>query len=430
VKVLIANKYLYRGGGTATYLLALMDELRDLGHDIVPFTVAFEGTQTTAYSEYYVSPPGRPGQTHYADLLSAPVSLAKLAGRAIYSTETFRKAIRLVDATGPDVAYVNNIYNYMSPSIFRALKQRGVPIVMGVADFNLVCPGLYVVRNGVHCRLCASGAHWKALAHRCHKGSLAATSVRVLSMYAHRWLRLYDLVDAFVTPSRVLRDLLIESGLPATKVRQIPLFYRPPAASATSNADLPQFPAADALPYVMYFGRIDRYKGIETLVRAFAQCRRGVRLLIVGADVDGERQRLSRIADEIGVANVEFLGNQGRAELDVLIRGALFTVIPSEMPDNCPMCVLESFAHAKPVIGSNIGGIPEQITPEVGYLFEPGNVGELADRIQSLIDDAALRETMGAAALHRLRTVFSPEAHCEALLELFAKVIQRSARRL
>ena len=72
-----------------------------------------------------------------------------------------------------------------------------------------------------------------------------------------------------------------------------------------------------------------------------------------------------------------------------------------------------------------MGGIPEQITPEVGYLFEPGNVDELATRLSGLIADAELRRRMGQAARERVVTAYSHEAHCATLLGLFGEVLDR-----
>ena len=426
MRILIAHKYFFRGGGTATYLLALIEELEQLGHDIIPFTVAYEPTVPQAYREFYVSPPGNPAQTHLSDLPKSPAMMLKLLGRAVYSTEAHRKVLALVDAAQPDIAYVNNVYNYMSPSILRAFRTRGVPIVMRVADFNMICPGMSLRYRGEECLRCAKGAYRHGVVRRCHKGSLTASAARACAMYVHRWLRLYDAVDEFVTPSAILRDLLIEAGFPAERVRQIRSFYRPPAAAAALTEAAAN---EESSPYVLYFGRIDREKGLETLVRAFARSGAGARLLIVGSDLDGERARLEGIARQIGATGVEFHGHKGRQELDALIAGCLFTVIPSEMFDNCPMCVLDSFAHGKPVVGSRVGGIPEQITPEVGYLFEPGNVAELAERLGQLIADVELRGRMGTAARERVVTAYSPEAHCAALLGLFGEVLDRKGRR-
>jgi len=151
--------------------------------------------------------------------------------------------------------------------------------------------------------------------------------------------------------------------------------------------------------------------------------------VIAGRDCDGETERLQRLSATLGVRGLEFVGLQGPERLHELIAHCLFTVVPSLWYDNSPMAVLESFAWGRPVIGSNIGGIPEQITDQCGLLFEPGNVSELAEKMQILLADAAMRKQMGEAARQRVQEHFSAEKHCARLLDLFERLIDRRRQR-
>ena len=412
MKIVLAHKYFYRGGGTASYLFALMEQLRLRGHEPIPFTVAYEQTVPREHSEYYVSPPGGAGNTHLRDLHS-PWAKLKVMGRAIWSAEAYGKARRLARDLSPDVAYVHNLYSYMSPSPIAAFKRQGLPVVMRVSDYNMLCPGLRVMRSGRPCTECIELGFRHALHFRCHKDSYAATAARVASMYAHGWLGVYDKVDVFVTPSQFLRALLVRAGYPPEKIMHLPSFY--PVEEAPE-------PAEDG-GYVLYFGRVAPEKGIDTLLDALTLLPRKVRLLIAGADVDGETERLQQRAWRNRLTNVEFLGMQQPDELKRLIQRARFTVVPSRWYDNCPMSVFESMAQGKAVIGADIGGIPEQITGDCGLLFEPGNAADLAAKIELLLDDMELREELGASGLRRMQTVYSPDSHCNRLLDLFAALL-------
>lgn len=417
MKIVLAHKYFYRGGGTASYLFALMEQLQLRGHEMVPFTVAYEQTVPHEYGEYYVSPPGGGAETHLRDLHS-PWSLLKVFGRAVWSTEAYGKAGRLTRAAQPDVAYVHNLYTYMSPSPIVAFKRQGLPVVMRVSDYNMLCPGLRVMRNGRPCTECVDLGSQHALQFRCHKDSYPATLARVVSMRAHDWLHVYDHVDMFVTPSDFLRSLLIKAGYPAEKIVHLPSFY--PVTAQPEEAE-------DG-GYLLYFGRVSPEKGIDTLLDAMTLLPRKVRLLIAGADVDGETERLQQRAWRNRLTNVEFLGMLQRDELTRLIERARFTVVPSSWYDNCPMSVFESMAQGKAVIGADIGGIPEQITGDCGLLFEPGNPADLAAKIELLLDDVELREEMGAAALRRMQAVYSPDTHCNRLLDLFHALLPQEQR--
>ena len=415
MRILLVHKYFYRGGGTATYLFALIEELEKRGHQWVPFTVAYDQTEVNSYQEYFVSPPLGSSQTHYSGMKFSPWATLKMLGRATYSFEVRSKALNLIDDTQPDIAYVHNIYNYMSPSVIHACRKRRIPIVMRVPDYNLMCAELHFLRDGQVCTECLEHGYKRALRYRCLKGSRAATAARVGSMYVHKWLGIYDNVDLFITPSAFLREMMVRAGYDEDKIVHIPSFY-------------PEQVNSDAKPTeddsILYFGRLAPEKGIDTLIRAMAKMDGGARLVIAGADVDGTQAELRQLAAGLGLNNVQFVGRLGRAALGESIQRCLFTVVPSRWYDNCPMAVLETFAHNKPVIGSDIGGIPEQITKDCGLLFEPDNSAHLAEQMQLLLDQPELRKEMGYNAGKRVASVFGPKNHCEQLLGLFGQLIR------
>jgi len=272
----------------------------------------------------------------------------------------------------------------------------------------MVCPGLKLMRDGGPCTECVGNGLLPALRHRCHKDSLAATGARVAGMWLHDVMGVYDLVDLFVTPSRFMADLLIEAGFDASRVTHIPSFYPagPNGQDTTESSD----------PYILYFGRLAPEKGIDCLLEAHARLANPPRLIIAGADTLGCGEGLQALAERLGTGRVEFVGFQQPEALSGLIAGCMFTVVPSVWPDNCPMSVLESFAHSKPVVGTRTGGLPEQIADGCGVLAEPGDVADLAGAIDRLSSDARLRSEMGSAARERLDAVYSPDAHAGELV--------------
>ncbi|MGC9317117.1 MAG: glycosyltransferase family 4 protein [Armatimonadota bacterium] len=415
MKIMMAHKYMFRGGGTSTYVFGLADELERRGHTWVPFTVGYDETAVDTYTDYFVSPPLGPDQSHYEDMKLSPLAMLKLLARATYSLEARRKAAALIDAVHPDIAYIHNVYNYMSPSVLDACAGRGLPIVMRVPDYNMMCAELHFLRHGDVCTECLRGGYWRALQHRCLKGSLAATAARVASMYVHKWLHLYEKVHLFITPSSFMREKLIQAGYGAQRIVHLRSFYPRQVEDEGDRVED---------DYILYFGRVAPEKAVDTLIRALARLEDPPRLVVAGSDVDGTRSELEDLCRELSLTDkVNFVGFQDRQALDELIRRCLFTVVPSRWYDNCPMAVLESFAHGKPVVASDIGGIPEQVAGGCGILFEPDNEKELAASMTRLLGDARLRHSMGDAALQRLREQYSTRAHCDRLLELFEELI-------
>jgi len=127
--------------------------------------------------------------------------------------------------------------------------------------------------------------------------------------------------------------------------------------------------------------------------------------------------------------NVEFIGLKRGGELKSLVSNAKFVVVPSEWYENSPLVIYESFALGKPVIGSNIGGIPELIDDNVnGLIFEPGNSDELADKINFLLDRPKLITDYGKRAREKAEKDFSPEPHYEKMLEKYHRLLDKVAR--
>ena len=108
--------------------------------------------------------------------------------------------------------------------------------------------------------------------------------------------------------------------------------------------------------------------------------------------------------------------------MNELIRNAAFVVVPSECYENCSMVVLEAMAFGKPVVGSRIGGIPEQVEDNRnGLLFEMGNVEQLARKMELLAEDNELRKEMGQAGREKLEREYSLQDHCEGLLDIYSE---------
>jgi glycosyltransferase involved in cell wall biosynthesis len=134
------------------------------------------------------------------------------------------------------------------------------------------------------------------------------------------------------------------------------------------------------------------------------------------------RAEYESYARDHSMSNVAFEGYRSGKELESLFQNAAFLVFPSEWYENAPMTILEAFAYGKPVIGSDIGGIPEMvINGETGLLFEPGNHIELRARIESLIAKPSLISDMGKRALKKVEAEYNAELHYRQLMEVYKK---------
>jgi len=157
-----------------------------------------------------------------------------------------------------------------------------------------------------------------------------------------------------------------------------------------------------------------------TLIKAMK--RLPTKLVIVG---DGpEKLNLERYITAEAISNVSFVGYKSGEELKTIIRGARFSVLPSESNETFGHTVLESFACGKPVIASKIGALPELIREgENGHLFEVGNVGELASKISDCIANPGKVKEMGKMARVIVERDYSPEDHYKKLIAIYRALV-------
>jgi glycosyltransferase involved in cell wall biosynthesis len=289
-------------------------------------------------------------------------------------------------------------------------------VVFTAHDYDPVCPNSLLFAGGEICELCGGRHYYRAPFKRCKQGSLAGTLAVALEAYFVRAMRYFDGIDRIITPSAFERNKFIECGMDGDKIEVIHNFI-------DTAAFQPAYGGGD---YVLFFGRLAPEKGIDVLIDAASRTP-DLKVLIAGEGP--ERSYLEARRAEAGTANVEFLGYIDREDLIPLIQSSMFVVVPSVWYENFPYNVLESLALGKPVIGSNIGGIPEMVQEgRTGFLFPPRDSAVLAEKMAMLAGDAALRERLGRNARSRVDGEFSADIHYDKLLAVYQRVLHRGDR--
>jgi glycosyltransferase involved in cell wall biosynthesis len=407
LKIVMAHKFFHPAGGPETVLFQSMRVLNSLGHEVIPFSMKHPRNLKTPYSRYFVSEVDY--NNHNGDILKK----LKTAVNLIYSVEAEKKMEKLINDTRPHLAHLHNIYHQISPSILRALKRHGIPVVMTLHDFKLACPSYTFLRNGTPCEICEGRHFYKAVIHRCVKNSYLSSLLCATEMYLHKMLQTYSKgVDVFIVLSQFSKEKMIEYGLPEEKIRVLP-----------NCIDVDQYhPHKTVGDYVLFLGKLSEKNGIFTLVQAMKHIPE-VKLKVAG---EGEMGPLLKeyVARE-GLKNVEFLGFVTGEKLAKLMQGCYFTVFPSLCYHNCPMSVLESLASGKPVLASNLGSVPEFVEDGVdGFLFEPGDPTDLAEKIKYLFRKPPLVKKMGIAGRLKIESRFSSETYYPRLLKIYQRLLQ------
>jgi glycosyltransferase involved in cell wall biosynthesis len=409
MRILYCNKYNFAFSGTETYLFSAMEMMRQRGHETALFSMADARGAATPYDRYFVA--HRDFQRS-----NGMLNRARLAAHAVYSQEARRKLAELIKEFRPDIAHIRNIYHHLSPSVLWELKAQKVPVVYHLNDFKLLCPSYNMVSRRQVCERCRGGKFVNAVREGCYAG--AKSVVLALEAYVHRWLRTYDTcVDLFLAPSEFVKNKLIEHGWNRNRIAVLPHFQEVPVN--------PQ-PSASIGP-VLYFGRLSAEKGIEDLLRAAAEV---PYLDIVIAGDGPERAKLEGLTSRLSLQNVTFAGHVTGPALPALIAQSQFTVFPSHAYETFGKSILESYAHARPVIASDLGSRRELVHQgQTGILYRAGDSAQLAAAMKYLSARPELSREMGNAALELVRTRYSPESHCNALLGIYESLRHRVPER-
>ena len=394
----VSNNH-FVAGGSDRYYLELSSALRSGGHDVLNFAAKDARNQSSPWQDYFPDAPlienASPGDF----------------GRYLYSRAARRELRRLLQQEQVDVAHLHIYYGRLTGSIFAPFKEREIPVVQTLHEYKLICAVYTCMRDGQTCEDCNGRAFWKAARYRCNRGSVTRSVASSLESYVGKSLGSHDGVDHFITVSDFQRGRLLANEICAPeKVTTVHNFVDP---------DVLQ-PEAEPGRYVLYFGRLEKLKGLDTLLDAMSRIP-DVKLKIVGdgSYSDACAQKITSLA----LNNVELCGFQSGDTLLSTLRGASCTVIPSEWYENCPMSVLESLALAKPVVGTDIGGIPELVDDGNDGLVVPvADAHALANALEMLAKDSARCRQMGEAGRRKIQQRFSPAVHVAQIQSVYDSV--------
>ncbi len=401
--LLSINNYYYRRGGAEVVFLEQNRLFEEIGWKIVPFAMRHKNNYPNEWEQYFVD------EIEFGEDYNFLQKAAR-AQKITYSFEARRNVGRLLDAARPCIAHAHNIYHHLSPSFLGVIKARGIPTVMTLHDLKLACPAYKMLTHDGICERCKGGAIWNVAQHRCIKNSLTLSAVVMAESAVQRLLGSYSKgVDRFVVPSRFYLEKFVEWGWPRERFTYIPNFV-----------DVTQLqPSGLPGEAFVFIGRLGPEKGLRTFVRAIAQAK--VKGWIVGAGP--EEEKLRALATETG-ADIEFLGYRTGEALFSVLRAARALVLPSEWYENAPMSIMEAYALERPVIGADIGGIPELVrTGETGALFASGDHHALAEQLRrfaAMSSAEVLR--MGKSGRDWMQQEFTAAHYRQRLLDLYCEM--------
>ena len=371
MRILMINKFLYPNGGSETYIFKLGEALEQHGHEVQYFGMEHEGRCVGNRINAYTSDMDFHGGSKLSKL-TYPI-------KTIYSKEARVQLRKVLDDFKPDICHLNNFNYQLTPSIileivkWRKETVRDCKIVFTAHDYQLVCPNHMLNNPNSHqnCEKCLGGHFVNCMKGKCIHGSTAKSAIGMMEAEFWKWKGTYKYIDTMICCSEFMKSKMDSNPLFATKTVAMHNFIDKVEWKETEKKD-----------YVLYFGRFSEEKGIDTLIKVCKELP-DVQFIFAGTGPLEESIK--------GVSNIKNVGFQKGEALEKLIREARFSIYPSEWYENCPFSVMESQMYGTPVLGADIGGIPELIqVGKTGELFKSGDGNELKSKIRKLWDDKEL----------------------------------------
>lgn len=370
MKILLVHNNYGKYSGEEAVVDKMATMLQSLGHEVAQLRMSTEGLRDSA------------------------VGKVKGFVAGIHSPAGVRAMREALKCEKSDVVNVHNLYPFISPAALRECKRAGVPVVMTVHNFRLICPTGLFMRDGGPCEYClTNGNEWGCVKFNCENSLLKSVGYAARNAMARRKRHYIDCVDKFACITDFQRRKLIEAGFPAEKITVIP---------NSMDADVNVEPKMG--DYVAFCGRLSREKGIDLIIEV-ARRHPEIPFKLAGAARDMELiEKLPK--------NVELMGYLSGDDLKEFYNNARFFVMASRCYEGFAMAILEGAAYSKPMIAPDHGGFTEIIgagDDAIGLLFEPGNAEALDAAVSKLWSNPDECTALGIKANEKLKAKYSTQ---------------------
>ena len=393
LKILIINDKGFLFGGAEVRLLNQKRELMRRGHVVRIFSSNFDYGKKN-FSDY-----------RFSGFNVNEKSIIKWFNQ-IFNLRSYFKLKEILKEFKPDIIHIFNIYYQVSPSVLKCLKN--IPTIMSICSYEMICPMGAVPASSVKCNYKFGKQCLKCI------GSFKGYYYEKIKQKVYKIL--LNNIDIFVAPSKNIKKNFIKQDFINSKIITI-----------YNGIKLFKYSEVKDTKKILYVGRLYKEKGVEYLLNAIPLIFKKipkVRCDIVG---DGpERERLERLVKKLKLSkNVKFLGKIAYEKIEECYRRSTVVVIPSICPEAFCLVGLEAMSVGRAVVGTNIGAIPEWLEDgRTGFLVEPKNYKDIANKIIKLFENQKLLKMMGERAHIRVEK-FSIEEYVKNLERLYEKILKK-----
>ena len=345
---------------------------------------------------------------------------ALVSARVLWDDGARRDLAETIRRNRPDVVHIHNTFPLISPSVLLACRTAGLPAVVTVHNYRMICPSGAMFRGESICRDCVGRFPLPAIRHGCYHDSRLESLPAAAALVAHRRMwRTFP--SAYIFISHAQRRQFSSLRLPENRV-----FVKTNLVPATELC------SATPRHMVLYAGRLIPSKGIDILLTAWdrytaANPMGRLKLVIAGA---------GPLEDRVAVwassrTSVEMTGLVSRNECATLTASARAVIVPSTWEEGFGLIAVEAMAAGVPPVASARGAFPELIEHAVdGVLFDARDPFALA-RIFAEIDEFPDRYARyGREARRTYERRFSPDTNVEQLIDIYRFALEHPVLKL
>lgn len=393
----------YNFGGDGIFVHRLSNELARRGHyvDVIHCKDAYRFSARRDPIAAYDDHPQVTvhGLKSRAGLIS-PLITHQL-GRPVFNAGRIRQILR----KGFDVVHYHNISLMGGPKV---LEYGHAVKLYTLHDYWLVCPTHVMFKFNRQpclnraCILCGlvykrPPQWWR------YSGLLSSTLLHV---------------DRFIAPSRFIQKIH-QRHFPHIPITHIPNFAPSRDDVASTEKESPGGP--DKAPYFLYAGRLEKLKGVQTLIPVLQRYPKAQLWIAGSGDYEAELRRLAR-----GSGNIRFLGNLPYRQLEDLYRGAVAVIVPSLWFENMPLVILEAFKNQTPCIVRNLGAMPEIIGDyEGGMVYD--TTADLKTAMDLLVSNYEYRKKLGLNGFRTVEKKWMVDVYLKQYFSLIHEISGRKA---
>ncbi len=333
----------------------------------------------------------------------------------LYNPQTVAKVSQIIEEIKPDIVHAHNLHRYLSYACLKSAKQSGAKVFLTAHD--------------------AMSFHYGKLSGQEILGSYKVSPWRQFKKYKKRYnpfrnliIRYYlnKYVDKIFSVSDALKKALVDNGIKKVQVLYNGVDLKKWQIDERLVSEFRQKFALAGKKVVMFGGRLSEAKGGQKIVLAMKKVVVEIPeavLLVIGKK-DEYAQKMLRLAENIGLdRNIIFTGWISGGDLIACYHASDAVVVPSLYLDPFPTVNLEAMACARPVVGTCFGGTKEVVRDGVsGYIVNPFNSGELADKVKDLLKNPQKAKQFGEAGRELIIKKFSLDQQVEAALRYYREL--------